>query len=53
VRETYTQIAPLKEVSQPKHQAEAVAWLIEGAGQVTGQILYVDGGMHVASPRKV
>jgi 3-oxoacyl-[acyl-carrier protein] reductase len=33
--------------------AEAVAWLLEGAAQVTGQILYVDGGMHVASPRKV
>lgn len=53
VRETYTQIAPLKDVTQPQDQAEAVAWLIEGAAQVTGQVLYVDGGMHVASPRKV
>jgi len=53
VRETYTQIAPLKDVTQPQDQADAVAWLLEGAAQVTGQILYVDGGMHVASPRKV
>jgi len=53
VRDTYTQIAPLKDVTQPQDQADAVAWLLEGAAQVTGQILYVDGGMHVASPRKV
>jgi 3-oxoacyl-[acyl-carrier protein] reductase len=53
VRETYTQIAPLKDVTRPQDQADAVAWLLEGAAQVTGQILYVDGGMHVASPRKV
>lgn len=53
LRETYAQIAPLGEVSQPQHQADAVAWLLEGAAHVTGQILYVDAGMHVASPRKV
>jgi 3-oxoacyl-[acyl-carrier protein] reductase len=52
LRETYAQIAPLKEVSKPQHQADAVAWLLEGAAHVTGQILYVDAGMHVASPRK-
>jgi len=52
LRETYAQIAPLKDVSTPQHQADAVAWLLEGAAHVTGQILYVDAGMHVASPRK-
>ncbi len=53
LRETYAQIAPLQAVSTPQHQADAVAWLLEGAAHVTGQILYVDAGMHVASPRKV
>ena len=32
--------------------AEAIAWLIEGARRVTGEIIYVDGGMHIASPRR-
>jgi len=53
VRETYTSIAPLKSVAQPQDVAQAAAWLIEAAPQVTGQVLYVDGGMHVAPPRKV
>ena len=53
LRETYTSIAPLKSVTQPQDVAQAVAWLIEAAAQVTGQILYVDAGMHVAPPRKV
>lgn len=53
LRETYASIAPLKSVSQPEDVAQAAAWLIEGASQVTGQVLYVDAGMHVAPPRKV
>ena len=32
-------------------KAEAIVWLIEGARRVTGQIVYVDGGMHIAPPR--
>jgi NAD(P)-dependent dehydrogenase (short-subunit alcohol dehydrogenase family) len=53
LRETYTSIAPLKSITQPQDVAQAAAWLIEGASQVTGQVLYVDAGMHVAPPRKV
>ena len=53
LRQTYSSIAPLKSVSQPEDVAQAAAWLIEGASQVTGQVLYVDAGMHVAPPRKV
>jgi len=53
LRETYTSIAPLKSVTQAQDVAQAAAWLIEAAAQVTGQILYVDAGMHVAPPRKV
>lgn len=53
VRETYASIAPLKSVCKPEDVAGAIAWLIEDAAQVSGQILYVDGGMHVAPPRRV
>ncbi|HUJ86253.1 MAG TPA: SDR family oxidoreductase [Burkholderiales bacterium] len=53
LRETYAAIAPLGSVTQPQDVAQAAAWLIEGASQVTGQVLYVDAGMHVAPPRKV
>jgi len=31
--------------------ADAIVWLIEGARRVTGEIVYIDGGMHIASPR--
>ena len=47
----YAERAPLKSASQPEDVAEAIAWLVEGARRVTGEILYVDAGMHVASPR--
>ena len=37
--------------AEPQDVADAIAWLIEGARRVTGEIIYVDGGMHIASPR--
>ncbi len=43
--------APLKAAPQPEDIAEAIVWLVEGARRVTGQIIYVDGGIHIASPR--
>jgi len=53
LRDTYAAIAPLGSVCQPADIARTVAWLIEGADQVTGQTVYVDAGMHVATPRKI
>lgn len=47
----YAERAPLKAAAQAEDVAEAIAWLVEGARSVTGEIIYVDGGMHVASPR--
>ena len=47
----YAERAPLKAAPQPQHVAEAIAWMVEGARLVTGEILHVDGGMHIASPR--
>jgi 3-oxoacyl-[acyl-carrier protein] reductase len=47
----FAERAPLKAAAEPQDVAEAIAWLIEGARRVTGEIIYVDGGMHIASPR--
>jgi 3-oxoacyl-[acyl-carrier protein] reductase len=47
----YAERAPLRAAAEAQDVAEAIAWLLEGARRVTGEILYVDGGMHIASPR--
>ncbi len=47
----FAAVAPLKAAVEPEDIADAIAWLIEGARRVTGEIIYVDGGMHIASPR--
>jgi 3-oxoacyl-[acyl-carrier protein] reductase len=47
----YAERAPLKAAPEPPDVAEAICWLLEGARRVSGQIIYVDGGMHIASPR--
>ena len=47
----FAERAPLKAAPEAQDIADAIAWLIEGARRVTGEILYVDGGMHIASPR--
>lgn len=52
IKAAYEGIAPLGSVAKPEDVADAIAWLVEGASQVTGQVLYVDGGTHVATPRK-
>jgi 3-oxoacyl-[acyl-carrier protein] reductase len=47
----YAALAPLKAAPGAADVAEAIAWLVEGARSVTAQVVYVDGGMHVASSR--
>jgi NAD(P)-dependent dehydrogenase (short-subunit alcohol dehydrogenase family) len=51
VEKRYSAIAPLKQISQAEDVADAIVWLIEGGRNVTGEVLYVDGGMHIAAPR--
>lgn len=51
VERRYAAIAPLKSVSEAEDVADAIVWLITGARRVTGEVIYVDGGMHVATPR--
>jgi 3-oxoacyl-[acyl-carrier protein] reductase len=47
----YAAVAPLKTAADAEDVAEAIVWLVEGARRVTGEIIYVDAGMHIASPR--
>ena len=47
----FAERAPLRAAAEAHDVADAIAWLIEGARRVTGEIIYVDAGMHIASPR--
>ena len=50
-RQRYAEKAPLGAAPDPEDIAAAILWFAEGARRTTGEIFYVDGGMHVASPR--
>jgi 3-oxoacyl-[acyl-carrier protein] reductase len=53
IKATVEQIAPLRRASTPDDVAEAVVWLVAGARTVTGELLLLDGGVHLgASPLK-
>jgi 3-oxoacyl-[acyl-carrier protein] reductase len=47
----YAGMVPLKDFARPEDVADAIVWLIEGARQVTGETIYIDGGMHITPPR--
>jgi len=49
--ERYASFVPLKDYARPGDVADAIAWLLEGARMVTGEILFVDGGLHATPPR--
>jgi len=49
--EHYSGMVPLKDYARPEDIAETIVWLIEGARQVTGEAIFVDGGLHIQPPR--
>jgi 3-oxoacyl-[acyl-carrier protein] reductase len=49
--EHYANMVPLKDYARPEEVAETIAWLIEGARQVTGETIFIDGGMHIQPAR--
>jgi 3-oxoacyl-[acyl-carrier protein] reductase len=51
LEERYASIAPLRSAATAEDVADAIAWLLEGAKRVTGERIYVDSGIHIASPR--
>jgi 3-oxoacyl-[acyl-carrier protein] reductase len=49
----YKEASALGRVGTPEEVADVIAWLIEGAALVTGEVLMVDSGMHMGPiPRK-
>jgi 3-oxoacyl-[acyl-carrier protein] reductase len=49
--ERYASFVPLKDYARPADVADAVVWLLEGARLVTGEVLFIDGGLHITPPR--
>jgi 3-oxoacyl-[acyl-carrier protein] reductase len=47
----YSSMVPLKDYARPEDVAETIVWLIEGARQVTGEAIFIDGGLHITPPR--
>jgi len=47
----YANMVPLKDFARPEDVADVIVWLIEGARQVTGEAIFVDGGLHITPPR--
>ena len=47
LKERMREVSPLKRVTQADDVAEVVAWLVEGAAAITGQLLVIDGGTHL------
>jgi 3-oxoacyl-[acyl-carrier protein] reductase len=42
---------PLERACSPQDVAEAIVWLVDGAKTVTGELLLLDSGMHLAGVR--
>ena len=51
LEERFASIAPLRSACSAEDVADAIAWLLEGARRVTGERIYVDAGVHIASQR--
>lgn len=50
-KRNYEAITPLKSVVMPEDVADAVVWLLEGAAKVTGELITIDSGVHLGTPR--
>ena len=49
IKARYERNAPLGRACTPQDVAEAVVWLVDGARTVTGELLLLDGGMHLGN----
>ena len=49
VKTTYEASTPLARANTPEDVADAVVWLIEGARTMTGELLMLDGGLHLGA----
>ena len=46
-KKNYEAITPLQATVMPEDVADAVIWLLEGAGKVTGELITIDSGVHL------
>ena len=53
VKAMYESHAPLGRACAPEDVAEAVVWLIDGARTITGELLLLDGGMHLGAAQGI
>ena len=53
VKAMYESNAPLGRACAPEDVAEAVVWLVDGARTVTGELLLLDGGMHLGAAQGI
>jgi 3-oxoacyl-[acyl-carrier protein] reductase len=53
VRQNFANSSALEKTCKPEDVADAIVWLIEGAGLVTGQLITVDGGFLLGKPPPV
>jgi 3-oxoacyl-[acyl-carrier protein] reductase len=49
IKEMVESHSPLQRASTAEDVAEAIAWLVTGARTVTGELLLLDGGIHLGS----
>jgi len=49
----YEQMAPLARASSAEDVADAILWLVEGARSTTGEMIQLDGGMHLGATIRV
>lgn len=47
MRNAYEATVPLQRACTPEDVAEAIAWLVDGARTVTGELVLLDSGMHL------
>ncbi|MEJ8838213.1 SDR family NAD(P)-dependent oxidoreductase [Ramlibacter sp. AN1133] len=53
LKATVEKTAPLQRASTPEDVAEAIVWLVDGARTTTGELLLLDGGMHLGGRQPV
>lgn len=47
IKQAVERTAPLGRASSPEDVAEAIVWLVDGARTMTGELLLLDGGVHL------
>jgi 3-oxoacyl-[acyl-carrier protein] reductase len=53
LKANYEQMVPLARASSAEDVAETVLWLIEGARSITGEMIQLDGGMHLGATVRI